>query len=192
MGSDVETFIDKSKQWNAEMMKLRSIILSTKLDESLKWRQPCYSHNDGNIVIIQPFKAFVALMFFKGTLLKDSKKVLKEVGPNSQAAKRFEFTSIAQINKQMATIKAYIKEAIALEKSGEKVEFNKKPADIPMELKSAFSKQPALKKAFMALTPGRQRAYLLVINGAKQSATREARVKKYAPQILKGKGLNDR
>lgn len=192
MGSDVETFIDKSKQWNAEMMKLRSIILSTKLDESLKWRQPCYSHNDGNILIIQPFKAFVALMFFKGTLLKDSKKVLKEVGPNSQAAKRFEFTSIAQITKQMATIKAYIKEAIALEKSGEKVEFNKKPADIPMELKSAFSKQPALKKAFMALTPGRQRAYLLVINGAKQSATREARVKKYAPQILKGKGLNDR
>jgi uncharacterized protein YdeI (YjbR/CyaY-like superfamily) len=192
MGSDVETFIDKSKQWNAEMMKLRSIILSTKLDESLKWRQPCYSHSDGNIVIIQPYKAFVALMFFKGTLLKDSKKVLKEVGPNSQAAKRFEFTSTAQITKQMATIKAYIKEAIALEKSGEKVEFNKKPADIPMELKSAFSKQPALKKAFMALTPGRQRAYLLVINGAKQSATREARVKKYAPQILKGKGLNDR
>lgn len=192
MGSDVERFIDQSKQWNAEMTKLRSIILSTKLEESLKWRQPCFSQNDGNIVIIQPFKAFVALMFFKGTLLKDPKKVLKEVGPNSQAAKRFEFTSTAEITKQAATIKAYIKEAIALERTGEKVEFNKKPAEIPKELKTAFTKQPALKKAFTALTPGRQRAYLLVINGAKQSATREARIKKYAPQILKGKGLNDR
>lgn len=192
MGNDVERFIDQSKQWKAEMTKLRSIILASKLVESLKWRQPCFSHNDGNIVIIQPFKAFVALMFFKGTLFKDPKKVLKEVGPNSQAAKRFEFTSTAEIARHTASIKAYIKEAIALEEAGEKVEFKKKPLSIPTELKTAFAKQPALKKAFTALTPGRQRAYLLVITGAKQSVTREARIKKYAPQILKGKGLNDR
>jgi len=192
MSSDVKKFIEKSKQWKAEMTELRSIILSTKLQESIKWSQPCFSHSDGNIVIIQPFKAFVSLMFFKGTLLKDAKKVLKAVGPNSQAAKRFEFTSVTEVTKCASLIKAYIKEAIRIEESDGKVEFKKKPTEIPLELKKAFSKQPALKAAFQALTPGRQRAYLLVINGAKQSVTRDARIEKYTPQILKGKGLNDR
>ncbi|MBL7544008.1 MAG: YdeI/OmpD-associated family protein [Bdellovibrionaceae bacterium] len=191
MKTDVENFIEKSNQWKTEMTKLRSIILSTKLDESIKWGQPCFSHNESNIVIIQPFKAFVALMYFKGILLKDAKNILKEVGPNSQSAKRLEFTSPTDVVKHTSLIKSYIKEAIGLEEAGRKVEFKKKPNHVPAELKAAFSRQPALKKAFMSLTPGRQRAYLLLINGAKQSATRETRIKKYTPQILQGKGLNE-
>jgi uncharacterized protein YdeI (YjbR/CyaY-like superfamily) len=143
-------------------------------------------------VILQPFKGFLALMFFKGTLLKDSKKLLSAVGPNSQAAKRFEFRSAQEISRHTAAIKSYIKEAIALEKSGKKVEFKKKPESIPEELAQVFNKKAKFKKAFEALTPGRQRAYLLFFNGAKQSATRMARIEKSIPKIIEGKGMNDR
>ncbi|MGE0631959.1 MAG: DUF1801 domain-containing protein [Pseudobdellovibrionaceae bacterium] len=125
MSSEVTKFIEKSKQWQEEIKKLRAIILSTKLEENFKWRLPCYTHNENNVVIIQPFKGCLGLMFFKGTLLKDPKKILIDNGPNSQASKRFEFRSSQEITKQTSSIKAYIKEAIALEDSGKKVEFKK-------------------------------------------------------------------
>jgi uncharacterized protein YdeI (YjbR/CyaY-like superfamily) len=191
MDSKVEKFIAKSKLWPEEIRKLRAIILSTKLDEEFKWNLPCYSYQGSNVVIIQPFKNYLGLMFFKGTLLKDPKKVLIANGPNSQAAKRLEFKSVSDVTKQSSIIKAYIKEAIALEKSGQKVEFKKKPTAIPDELKSMFTKNAKLKKAFESLTPGRQRAYIFHFAGAKQSTTRIARIEKYIPKILKGKGMMD-
>ncbi len=192
MDQKVENFLEKSKLWQKEMSKLRSVVLKTKLEESLKWGLPCYSHKGSNVVIIQPFKASLALMFFKGSLLKDSKGVLVAVGPNSQAGRRLEFKSMQEITRQASTIKAYIQEAIAIEESGEKVKFRKKPEPLPDELKKIFLKKPKFKKAFLALTPGRQRAYILHFSGAKQSATRISRIEKCMPQILKGQGLNDR
>lgn len=188
----VKKFIDNSKQWKEEIKKLRAVILKTKLEENFKWRLPCYSHNDNNVVIIQPFKACLALMFFKGSLLKDTKKVLFKVGPNSQATRRFEFKSAADISKLSSTIQAYIKEAISVEDSGQKVEFKKKPTAVPAELKKIFAKMPKLKTAFNSLTPGRQRAYILHFGSAKQSETRISRIEKCVLRILQGKGLMDR
>lgn len=190
--ASVESFIETSKHWRNEMINLREIILKTKLEESLKWNLPCYSFNGINVVIIQPFKACLALMFFKGTLLKDAEGFLVNNGPNSQAARRVEFDSVAEIIKLAPTIKAYIKEAIAIEESGQKIKFKKKPEALPVELKKAFAEDPNLKGAFNSLTPGRQRAYVLHFSGAKQSSTRQSRIEKYAPRILKGKGINDR
>ncbi len=192
MNTDVTKFINTSKQWQEEITKLRTVILQTKLEENFKWRLPCYSHKDSNIVIIQPFKACLGLMFFKGSLLKDKKKILINNGPNSQAAKRLEFKSVKEITQQASTIKEYIKEAISIEESGQKVEFKKKLDSIPEELKKMFVKKPKLKEAFNSLTPGRQRAYLLHFSGAKQSSTRQSRIEKCIPRILQGKGMNDR
>lgn len=192
MNSSVDKFLKKSKQWQEEMAELRAVLLKTKLEESFKWNLPCYIYQESNVVIIQPFKAFLGLMFFKGSLLKDTKKVLASNGPNSQAGRRFEFRSVQEIQKMKSTIKAYIKEAIEIEKSGQKVEFKKNPQQVPEELKKAFTKNARLKKAFDSLTPGRQRAYLLHFSGAKQSSTRQARIEKCIPHILKGKGMNDR
>lgn len=189
--TDVDKFIAKAKNWAEEMEKLRAILLKAKLDENFKWNQPCYSHSGNNIVIIQLFKGCLGLMFFKGMLLKDPKKVLVNNGPNSQAAKRMEFRSVKDVSVQATTIKAYIKEAIAFEESGQKVEFKKQPQAVPAELKAIFGKQPKLKKAFESLTPGRQRAYILHFMSAKQSATRISRIEKYVPHILKGKGMMD-
>lgn len=191
MNADVDKFLKKSKQWQGEIAKLRAILLKTKLEEDFKWRLPCYCHNGSNVVIIQPFKSCLGMMFFKGTLLKDPKKLLVDNGPNSQASRRFEFRSVDEIVKMEPTIKAYIKEAMALEDSGAKVEFKKTPSPLPEELKKVFSKEPKLKTAFNSLTPGRQRAYLLHFNSAKQSATRLSRIEKCAPRILKGQGMND-
>jgi len=191
VSNEVQKFIENSRQWSEEIKKLRSIILKTKLNENLKWHLPCYSHEDKNIVIIQPFKACLGLMFFKGSLLKDTKRILVNNGPNSQAARRFEFRSVKEIAKQSSIIQAYIKEAVAIEDSGEKVEFKKKPQSLPAELKKAFGKMPKLKTAFNSLTPGRQRAYLLHFSSAKQSATRQSRIEKLIPRILQGKGIND-
>lgn len=192
MNSDVDKFLKKSKQWQNEIAKLRAVILKTKLEENLKWNLPCYSYEGGNIAIIQPFKAFLGMMFFKGALLKDPKGVLVSNGPNSQAGRRFEFNSVQEINKLTPIIKAYIKEAIAIEKSGQKVEFKKNPESMPIELRKMLAKKPRLKKAFNSLTPGRQRAYILYFSGAKQSSTRQARIEKYIPHIFEGKGPNDR
>lgn len=192
MNPDVEKFVKTSKQWKEEISELRSIILSTKLEENYKWNLPCYCDDNNNIVIIQPFKASLALMFFKGALLKDTKGLLAEVGPNTKSGRRFEFTSLEEIKKLKPTIKAYIKEAVAIEKAGIKVESKKTPETLPDELKAMFEKKSAFKKAFESLTPGRQRAYILHFAGAKQSATRLSRIEKCMPDILKGKGVNDR
>lgn len=192
MNPDVDKFLKTTKQWQKEIAKLRSIILSTKLEENFKWNLPCYSHNGSNVAIIQPFKACLGMMFFKGSLLKDPKGVLISNGPNSQAGRRFEFDSVEDIAKMAPTIKAYLKEAIAIEDSGQKVEFKKRPERWPEELKKAFAKTPKLKEAFNALTPGRQRAYILHFSSAKQASTRQSRIEKCTPHILKGKGLNDR
>jgi uncharacterized protein YdeI (YjbR/CyaY-like superfamily) len=191
MLSEIDTFIKKAKQWQEEMETLRAIVLSSPLDEDLKWSKPCYTHDGRNIAIIQPFKNCLGFMFFKGALLKDPKGILKDNGPNSQSARRLEFTSAAEITKLKGTIKAYIKEAIAVEDSGQKVAIKKNPEPIPDELKEFFKKKPALKKAFEALTPGRQRAYILHFSSAKQPATRRARIEKCSALILAGKGLND-
>ena len=191
MNTAVTQFIKKLKNWPDEVSELRKILLTTKLEEDMKWGYPCYTHNESNIVIIQPFKAYLGLMFFKGTLLKDPKKVLVSNGPNSQYTKRIEFNSVTEIKKLASTIKAYVKEAVAVEDSGQKIEVKKKEIAVPAELKKIFAANPKLKKAFSSLTPGRQRAYLFFITGAKQSATRISRIEKCAPKILQGKGLHD-
>lgn len=192
MNAKVDQYIKKAKAWNEEITALREILLETKLEEDLKWNQPCYTHDGGNIVIIQAFKAYLGLMFFKGSLLKDPKKFLVENGPNSNAPKRLEFSSVKDITKMKATIKAYVKEAIAIEDSGEKIEIKRKPQEVPSELKDVFAKKPKVQKAFEALTPGRQRAYLMHFSSAKQSATRQSRIEKCIPDILAGKGMNER
>jgi uncharacterized protein YdeI (YjbR/CyaY-like superfamily) len=190
MNKDVDKFIADAKQWKEETAKLRRILLKTKLEENFKWRAPCYTHNGHNIIIIQPFKSSLGAMFFKGSLLKDPKKLLISNGPNSTAGRRFEFRSVEEITKLAPVIRAYVKEAIAIEESGKKVE-KAKPGALPDELKKIFAKKPKLKKAFEALTPGRQRAYIIYFSGAKQAATRESRIEKCAPRILGGKGLTD-
>ncbi|MEZ4741947.1 MAG: YdeI/OmpD-associated family protein [Bdellovibrionota bacterium] len=189
---NVDEFLKKSESWQNEIVALRTLLLKTKLDEHLKWGKPCYCFNDHNIAIIQPFKACLGLMFFKGALLKDSKKLLVDNGPNSQAARRLEFRSVKDITKYSTTIKAYIKEAIAIEESGQKVVFKRQAESWPEELISIFAKKPKLKKAFESLTPGRQRVYILYFSGAKQSTTRSSRIERYVPLILEGKGMNDR
>lgn len=192
MSPDVDKFLKNSKQWQKEMAKLRAIILKTKLEENLKWSLPCYSHNGSNVAIIQPFKSCLAMMFFKGALLKDPKGLLVSNGPNSQAGRRFEFTSVNDIEKLASVIRAYFEEAIAIEDSGQKVKFKKRPHPIPDELEKMFAEKPKFKKAFHSLTPGRQRAYILHFSSAKQSATRLSRIEKCIPRILGGKGLSDR
>lgn len=191
MNPQVDRYLRKIKTWKEETAALRAIILETKLEEDLKWGKPCYTFDGHNVAIIQPFKACLGMMFFKGSLIKDAKAVLVNNGPNSQAAQRLEFRSVQDILKMKSTIKAYIKEAIEIEKSGLKVESKKKPEPAPKELLELFAKKPALKKAFEALTPGRQRAYILHFSGAKQSTTRQSRIEKCVPRILAGKGLND-
>lgn len=167
MNPEVDRFIKKSKQWQLVITKLRSVLLTTKLEENYKWNLPCYIYEGNNITIIQPFKACLGLMFFKGALLKDKKKILVNNGPNSQSSRRLEFTSVEEVTKLTSIIKVYVKEAIANEESGLKVEFKKTPEPLPEELKKVFAKKPKLKKAFELLTPGRQRGYVLHFSGAK-------------------------
>ncbi|MEO8376760.1 MAG: YdeI/OmpD-associated family protein, partial [Candidatus Sumerlaeota bacterium] len=162
------------------------------LTEELKWGVPCYTLENTNIVLIHAFKDYYAFLFFKGALLKDPKNILIQQTKNVQAARQIRFTSVAEVVKLKSALKAYIQDAIGVEKSGLKVELKKTAEfEMPEEFRMRLDKSPALKKAFGALTPGRQRAYLLHFSSAKQSKTREARVEKCAPQILKGKGLDD-
>jgi uncharacterized protein YdeI (YjbR/CyaY-like superfamily) len=184
-------FSDKSK-WQKEYMLLRSIALECPVTEELKWGCPCYTTEGKNIVLIHGFKEYCALLFFKGAVMKDPKKILIVQSENTQATRQIRFTNIKEIEQLKTTIKNYIKEAIELEKSGVKVEF-KKTAEYKMveEFEQELKKNPKLKKAFESLTPGRQRAYLLFFSSAKQSTTRLARIKKCTPDILAGKGLND-
>ena len=187
MNPKVDKYLAKAKKWQREMEKLRRISLDCGLSEELKWGKPCYTFQNSNIVIIQGFKEFCALLFVKGALLNDPNGVLKKFG--WQAARRIPFTNVREIGEMEPILKAYIHEA--REKAGLKVNFKTKRAPIPEELQNKLDEIPALKTAFEALTPGRQRGYILYFSGAKQSKTRESRVKKCMPQILKGKGLND-
>lgn len=188
----VDAFLKRNKEWNEEFQQLRAIILASGLTEELKWGWPCYSFQNTNIVLMHGFKEYCALLFFKGALLKDSKGILVQQTKNVQAARQIRFTNVGEIAKMKSVLKAYIKEAIEVEKAGLKVNFKKtKEFDVPVEFKKRLDKNRALKSAFKALTPGRQRAYLLYFSQPKQEKTREARVEKSVQQILDGKGLDD-
>jgi uncharacterized protein YdeI (YjbR/CyaY-like superfamily) len=185
----VGEYLRTAKKWQEEMKKLRRILLDCGLTEELKWGKPCYTFQQSNIVIIQGFKEFCALLFCKGALLNDRNGILKKFG--WQAARRLPFTNVREIVEMESVLKAYIHEAMEAEKAGLKVNFKKNPESIPKEFQNRLDEIPALKTAFQALTPGRQRGYILYFSGAKQSKTRESRVEKCIRQILKGKGLND-
>jgi uncharacterized protein YdeI (YjbR/CyaY-like superfamily) len=186
----VDAFVGRAKTWPGEIQKLRSILLDCGLDEELKWGKPCFSFEGKNVAIIQPFKEHCALMFFKGVLLEDTHGLLRSQGQNTQSALRLEFTSEAQIKKTV--LSSYVKQAIAVEKSGQKVEFKAKAdLELPAELTQILKKDRALAKAFDALTPGRQRGYVLQLTSAKRAETRIARIEKYRARILAGLGVND-
>jgi uncharacterized protein YdeI (YjbR/CyaY-like superfamily) len=188
----VDWFFNKPTRWQEEYQKLRTIILECGLTEELKWGCPCYTFEKSNIILIHGFKDYCALLFMKGALLKDSEKILIQQTENVQSARQIRFTSAREITKLKPVLKAYIQEAIKVEKAGLKVNFKKTSEfKAPVEFQNKLDEFPALKTAFKALTPGRQRAYLLHFSQPKQSKTREARIEKYTPQILNGKGLND-
>src|SRR5438046_635019 len=189
MNSKVYGYLRKAKKWQEEIEKLRRISLDCGLTEELKWGKPCYTFQKSNIVIIQGFKEFCALLFCKGALLNDPNGILKKFG--WQAERRIPFTNVREIVEMEPILKAYIHEAIEAEKAGLRVTLKKNPEPIPEELQNKLDEIPALKAAFEALTPGRQRGYILYFSGAKQSKTRESRVEKCMPQILRAKGLND-
>ena len=188
----VDWFFNKAKQWAAEFETLRMLMLDCELTEELKWGCPCYTSEKRNIVLIHGFKEYCALLFFKGALLKDPEGILVQQTENVQSARQIRFTGVRQIVKMKRTLKAYVQEAIAAEKAGLKVNLKKTSEfKMPDEFKSRLNKVTGLKRAFASLTPGRQRAYLLFFSSPKQSKTRESRIEKYVPQILKGKGLDD-
>jgi uncharacterized protein YdeI (YjbR/CyaY-like superfamily) len=182
----------KEKRWSAEFAALRQLCLASGLNEELKWGQACYDLNGGKVVLIHGFKEYCALLFMKGALLKDRKGILVQQTKNVQSARQIRFTSPADINKQKTAVAAYINEAVAVEKSGAKVQM-KGVADyeMPAEFLKRLDDDPELAEAFHALTPGRQKGYLLHFAGAKQCATRAARVDKHTPRILRGLGLDD-
>ena len=192
MNPKVDFYFNKAQKWQEEIEKLRLIILDCELEEELKWGCPCYTFKQSNLVLIHVFKEYCALLFFKGALLNDAHGILIQQTKNVQVPRQIRFTNIREIIDQEAILKAYINEAIEVEKAGLKMEL-KKTADftVPGEFQSKLDQIPALKTAFEALTPGRQRGYLFYFSQPKQSKTREARVEKYIPQILNGKGLND-
>ena len=188
----VDFFFDKASKWQEEYEKLRTIILDCGLTEELKWGTPCYTFENNNIVLIHGFKEYCAMLFFKGALLNDAEGILVQQTENVQSARQIRFTNAKEITKMKNTLKAYVYEAIEVERAGLKVKF-KKPTEFKVaeEFQKRLDKSVALKTAFDALTPGRQRAYLLYFSSAKQSKTREERVEKYVKQILNGKGLDD-
>ena len=188
----VDGFLRKAKRWREEFEKLRMVCLDCELTEGLKWGKPCYTFQNSNIVLIHGFKDYCALLFMKGVLLKDPKGILVQQTENVQAARQIRFTNVREIVEMEPVLKAYIKEAIEVEKAGLEVDYKKtSELVIPEEFQNRLDESPALKTAFAALTPGRQRGYILYFSAAKQSKTREARVEKCVQQILDGKGLND-
>jgi uncharacterized protein YdeI (YjbR/CyaY-like superfamily) len=192
MNPKVDAYLSRAKKWQEELAALRTIVLDCHLTEELKWGVPCYTLEKNNIVLIHVFKEYCALLFFKGALLKDPKGILIQQTQNTQAARQIRFTNVREIVEMEATVKATIGEAIKVEKAGLKVNFKKTTEfSIPEEFQHKLDEIPALKPAFDALTPGRQRAYILYFSAAKQSKTRESRVEKYVQQILNGKGLDD-
>src|SRR5882757_4838199 len=192
MNPKVDFYFNKAQKWQEELEQLRMIVLDCGLTEELKWGVPCYTFQKSNIVLIHVFKEYCALLFFKGALLNDANGILIQQTENVQAARQIRFTNVREIVKTEPILKAYIYEAIEVEKAGLKVDLKKTTELIfPEEFQNKLDKKPALKAAFDALTPGRQRAYNLYFSAPKQSKTRESRVEKCMQQILKGKGLND-
>ena len=192
MNPKVDVFLSKAKKWQKEFKKLRMIILDCQLTEELKWGCPCYTFQKSNIVLIHGFKEYCALLFFKGALLNDANGILIQQTENVQAARQIRFTNVREIVEMETILKAYIYEAIEVERAGLKVNFKKTiEFIIPEEFQKKLDKNSALKTAFDALTPGRQRAYIFYFSAPKQSKTRESRVEKCTQQILNGKGLND-
>ena len=192
MNPKTDFFFSKDKQWQEEFNKLRTIILDCGLTEELKWGVPCYTFEESNVVLIHGFKEYCAILFVKGALLKDVQGVLIQQTANVQAARQIRFTNVREIIEMEPILKAYIQEAIEVEKAGLKVNYKKATEfSMPEELINKLEEVPGLQDAFEALTPGRQRAYILYFSAPKQSKTREARIEKYTPLILNGKGLND-
>jgi uncharacterized protein YdeI (YjbR/CyaY-like superfamily) len=192
MNPKVDEYLRKAKKWQEEFEKLRMIILHCGLSEELKWGKPCYTFQKSNIVLIHGFKEYCALLFFKGALLHDADGILIQQTENVQAGRQIRFTNVREIVEMETILKAYIYEAIEVEKAGLEVNYKKTSEFIlPEELQNKFDEIPALKTAFDALTPGRQRGYILYFSAPKQSKTRESRVEKCMQQILNGKGLND-
>ncbi len=192
MNPNVNFYFDKAKQWQQELEKLRILMNDCGLTEDLKWGVPCYNFEKSNIVLIHTFKDYCAILFFKGALMNDTAGILIQQTKNVQAARQMRFTNIREILELEPLIKTYIKEAIEIEKAGLKVDFKKtEEYPVPEEFKQKLEEIPVLKTAFEALTPGRQRAYLLHFSAPKQSATRQSRIEKCMEQILNGKGLND-
>jgi uncharacterized protein YdeI (YjbR/CyaY-like superfamily) len=191
MNPKVDAYLREIQAWREETKVLRKIALGCGLAEELKWAKPCYTFRGTNVVIIQGFKEYCALLFCKGALLKDAKRILNRIGEHTQAARQIRFTSAKEIIAMRPVVRAYIDEAIAVEKAGLKVIYRKDPGRIPEELQYKFDHYPALKASFGALTPGRQRHYIIYFSSAKQSKTRESRIEKCMRRILSGKGLND-
>lgn len=192
MDNNVSDFISKQEKWSNELQLLREILLSCGLEETIKWRAPCYTFKGKNVVILGAFKDFCCLCFFKGVLLKDTEGILKQQGGNTQSGRIVPFTDTAEIHRLKPILKAYVFEAIEVEKSGLKVEFNSpEELELPDELEVAFQQDTEFQKAFQSLTPGRQKGYLLFFSGAMQSATRTSRIEKYRSRIFDGKGLHD-
>jgi uncharacterized protein YdeI (YjbR/CyaY-like superfamily) len=192
MNPKVDGLLRNAKKWQEEFEALREIALDSPLTEEVKWGQACYTSDGRNVVLIHGFKEYCALLFFKGALLKDPKGILIQQTERVQSARQIRFTNVREIVEMKPTLKAYIQAAIEVEKAGLKVKLKKTSEfEIPAEFQKKLDENVALKKAFAALTPGRQRGYLFYFSAAKQSKTREARVEKFMPQILKGKGLDD-
>ncbi len=187
----VDAYISRSESWPEEVAELRAILVGCGLTEEIKWGKPCYTHEGANIVILQEMKDFLALMFFKGALLDDAADVLDEQGPNSRSARRIRFTSVADVTRLADTVEAYVAEAIDVAAAGLEVG---PPPELVLsaELQNRLDHDPALKAAFEALTPGRQREYNLYFAAAKQAKTREARIDRYTEKIMDGKSLRDR
>jgi uncharacterized protein YdeI (YjbR/CyaY-like superfamily) len=192
MNPKVDDFINSADKWQEEFTKLRTILLGCNLTEEMKWGKPCYTFDNSNIVLMHGFKEYCALLFIKGALMQDPQGILVQQTENVQAGRQIRFKSVQEINALESTLKTYVREAIEVEKAGLEVDFKKNTEyTIPEEFQNKLNEIPALKAAFEALTPGRQRGYLLYFSEPKQAKTRESRVEKCIPQILSGKGLND-
>jgi len=192
MNPKVDWYFEKNEKWQKEIKKMRKIVLDCGLEEELKWGCPCYTYNGANTVLIHVFKDYCAYLFFKGALLNDPEGILIQQTANVQSARQIRFTNLSEIVKKEKVSKAYIYEAIEVEKAGLKVKLKKvSEFKMPEEFQAKLNKNKALKKAFESLTPGRQRGYILYFSSAKQAATRESRIEKYTKQILSGKGLED-
>ena len=189
----VDAYFNKLKKWREEAQLLRKILLGCDLAEEFKWNKPCYTFQETNVVVVLPLKEYCALLLCKGALLKDTDGILVKTGENAEVGRQVRFTDVREITRIKPVLKTYISQAIEVEKAGLKV-VTKKVTDLklPQELQNRLDKDPAFKSAFNALTPGRQRAYIFHFAAPKQSKTRESRIDKYTPQILNGKGLNER